>query len=258
MGEKFKILVVDDELPVCKSIASALAGDEYSIDTALSGEEALEYQEKKHYDAIIADLMMPGISGLELLKKVKENRPDTMMIMITGYPSIRTAVEAVKIGAFDYLPKPFTPDDLRSIVSRALTRKRVVEQKVEQSRILEDLPVPQGLHSIPDNSWVKVEDDGSVLVGIHHMLLVTIKKISSIEYPKLNETRYQGEALVRIIESSDRIHKLWTPVTGKIIAINRRIQDDYSKLYQDPYITGWLVQMTPTNLENDLKNLLVT
>jgi len=116
VSEKFKILVVDDELPVCKSIASALTGDEYTVDTALSGEEALEFQEKKHYDAIIADLMMPGISGLELLKKVKMNRPDTLMIMITGYPSIRTAVEAIKLGAFDYLPKPFTPNDLRSIV----------------------------------------------------------------------------------------------------------------------------------------------
>lgn len=258
MSEKFKILVVDDELPVCKSIASALAGDEYSIDTALSGEEALEYQEKKHYDAIIADLMMPGISGLELLKKVKMNRPDIMMIMITGYPSIRTAVEAIKVGAFDYLPKPFTPNDIRSIVSRALTRKRVVEQKVEESRVLEDLPVPQGLHTIPDNCWAKVEDDGSVLVGIHHMLLVTIKKISTIEYPNVNENRYQGEALVRIVESDDRIHKLWTPVTGKVTAINSRIKDDYSKLYKDPYVAGWLVQMTPTNLDSDLKNLVVT
>lgn len=258
MPEKFKILVVDDELPVCKSIASALAGEEYDVDAALSGEEALELQEKKHYDAIIADLMMPGISGLELLKKVKENRPDTMLIMITGYPSIRTAVEAIRIGAFDYLPKPFTPNEIRTIVSRALTRKRVVQQKVEQVRILEDLPVPQGLYTIPDNSWAKIEDDGSVLVGIHHMLLVTIKKIADIEYPKLNETRYQGEACVRIVESSDRLHRLWTPVTGKVIGINERVKDDYSQLYRDPYITGWLVQMTPTNLDNDLKNLVVT
>jgi CheY-like chemotaxis protein/glycine cleavage system H lipoate-binding protein len=258
MPEKFKILVVDDELPVCKSIASALAGEEYDVDAALSGEEALELQEKKHYDAIIADLMMPGISGLELLKKVKENRPDTMLIMITGYPSIRTAVEAIRIGAFDYLPKPFTPNEIRTIVSRALTRKRVVQQKVEQVRMLEDLPVPQGLYTIPDNSWAKIEDDGSVLVGIHHMLLVTIKKIADIEYPKLNETRYQGEACVRIVESSDRLHRLWTPVTGKVIGINERVKDDYSQLYRDPYITGWLVQMTPTNLDNDLKNLVVT
>ena len=258
MGEKFRILVVDDELPVCKSIASALVGDEYAVDSALSGEEALELQEKKHYDAIIADLMMPGISGLELLKKVRENRPDTMMIMITGYPSIRTAVEAIRIGAFDYLPKPFTPNDLRSIVSRALTRKRVVEQKLEQARVLEDLPVPEGLYTIPNNSWAKVEDDGTVLVGIHHMLLVTIKKIATIEYPKLNETRYQGEACVRIVESEERMHKLWTPVTGKIMAINERVKDDYAKLYRDPYITGWLVQIAPTNLDNDIKNLALT
>ena len=81
MAEKFRILVVDDEMPVCKSIASALRGNVYEVDTALSGEEALEMQEKKHYDAIIADLMMPGINGLELMKKTKQNRPDTMMIM---------------------------------------------------------------------------------------------------------------------------------------------------------------------------------
>jgi len=258
VSEKFKILVVDDELPVCKSIASTLSGDEYAVETALSGEEALEMQEKKHYDAIIVDLMMPGISGLELLKKVKANRPDTMMIMITGYPSIRTAVEAIRIGAFDYLPKPFTPNDLRSIVSRALTRKRVVQQKVEQARVLEDLPVPEGLYTIPNNSWAKIEDDGSVQVGIHHMLLVTIKKIATIDFPKINETRYQGEACLRIVESEERTHKLWTPVTGKIIAVNGRVKDDYSKLYRDPYITGWLVQMAPTNLPNDLKNLVAT
>ncbi|MBE0432296.1 response regulator [candidate division WOR-3 bacterium] len=258
MSSKFKILVVDDELPVCKSIASALASDEYAIETAMSAEQALEYQEKKHYDAIIADLMMPGMSGLDLLKKMQQRQPDTLMIMITGYPSIRTAVEAIKLGAFDYLPKPFTPNDLRSIVSRALARKRIVEQEAEQSKVLEDLPVPGGLYLIPENSWVKVEDEGRVLIGIHHMLLVTIRKIANIEYPRLNETRYQGEALVRIIESSERVYKLWTPVTGKITAINRVIQEDYSKLYLDPYGAGWLVQIVPTNLDNDLKSLVAT
>jgi CheY-like chemotaxis protein/glycine cleavage system H lipoate-binding protein len=252
--EKFKVLVVDDELPVCKSIASALTSEEYLIDTALSGEEALELQEKKQYDAIIIDLMMPGISGMELLKRVKKNRPDTMMIMIT----IRTAVESIKIGAFDYIPKPFTPNEIRSIVSRALTRKRVTQKKAEESRFLEDMPVPEGLYTIPENSWAKVEDDGSVLVGVHHMLLVTIQKIAAIEFPKVDETRYQGETCVRIIESNDHIHKLWTPVTGKVTAINTKVQDDYSLLYKDPYVKGWLVQMTPTNLDGDLKNLLVT
>lgn len=258
MSGKYKILVVDDELPVCKSIASALVSDEYAVETAMSAEQALEFQEKKQYDAIIADLMMPGMSGLDLLKKMRERRPDTLMIMITGYPSIRTAVEAIKLGAFDYLPKPFTPNDLRSIVSRALARRRIVEQEVEQSKALEDLPVPRGLYMIPENSWVKVEEEGRVLVGIHHMLLVTIRKIADIEYPKLNETRYQGEALVRIVESGERMYKLWTPVTGKVTAINRAIQEDYAKLYADPYGAGWLVQIVPTNLENDLKNLVAT
>jgi glycine cleavage system H protein len=164
----------------------------------------------------------------------------------------------MRIGAFDYLPKPFTPNDLRSLVGRALTRKRVVLQKVEQARVLEDLPVPEGLYTIPDNSWVKIEDDGSVLIGIHHMLLLTIKKIATIEFPEVDNMRYQGEACLRIVESEDRTHKLWTPVTGKVISINEYVKDDPAILYSDPYIMGWLVQILPTHLDSDLKNLVRT
>ncbi len=258
MASKSKILVVDDELPVCKSIAGALASDEHLIETAQSAEQALEMQEKKAYEVIVTDLMMPGISGMDLLRAVKKKWPDTMMIMITGYPSIKTAVEAVKMGAFDYLPKPFTPNDLRSIVSRALKRKAAIEKDADHPTTLADTRVPHGLYLIPDNSWVKVDKDGKAFIGIHHRLLGAIKKIESIDYPRINETRYQGEALVRIIESSDRIHRLWTPVTGKVTVINQIVQEDYAKLYADPYEAGWLVQVIPTNLDIDLQNLVAT
>jgi DNA-binding NtrC family response regulator len=118
MSHSIRILVVDDEIPVCNSIASALGETGYEIDTALSGEEAIKKNDTHPYDLIITDLMMPGISGMDLLKALMERDNNTRVIMITGYPSAQSAVEAVKLGAVDYLPKPFTPEQLRAMVVR--------------------------------------------------------------------------------------------------------------------------------------------
>ena len=254
MSERFRILVVDDELPVCKSIANALTDSQYKVDMALSGEEALQKESHKHYELIIADLMMPGISGMDLLRKIKDIRPEVMFVMITGYPSIKTAVQSIKLGAMDYLPKPFTPNDLRSIVKRALARKDLLAEEPEE--VEEEMRVPGGLFLIPENSWVRVESDGNVRVGFHHMLLRTIGEISDIEFPKINETKYQGEACLRIVDGQKQIHRLWAPVTGKVIAINDAVVHDYELLNRDPYDTGWVLVMTPTRLDSDLKNLV--
>jgi DNA-binding NtrC family response regulator len=120
---KKNILIVDDEVNVCKSIRQALLCDEYEIDTALSGEEALKKEGEKVYDVFIVDLMMPGISGLELLQSLKSKNPVAKVIMITGYPTSKNTVQSMQLGAFDYLPKPFLPSDLRSLIARALEAK---------------------------------------------------------------------------------------------------------------------------------------
>ena len=119
-SEKKKILLVDDELTVCHSIRRALVREEYDIDIALSGEEALRMEERKIYDVMIVDLMMPGISGLDLLKSIKAKTPSAQVIMVTGYPTMKNTLQAMQIGAFDFLPKPFLPSDLRSLVAKAL------------------------------------------------------------------------------------------------------------------------------------------
>jgi len=118
---KSKILVVDDELTVCKSIRQALISDAYDIDMALSGEEALKKEDEKKFDVIIADLIMPGLGGLDLLKFLKAKNSSAKVIMITSYPTMKTAVQSIQAGVFDHLPKPFLPSQLRSLVARALT-----------------------------------------------------------------------------------------------------------------------------------------
>ncbi len=255
MTVKLKILVIDDELPVCKSIASVLEGRANSVDTALSGEEALKKDLKERYDLIITDLMMPGISGMEVLEKVKKRRPQAIVIMITGFPSIKTAVESIRLGAFDYLPKPFTPQDLRNIVQRAKSRNKAVKPAEAAPKL--KMQQSQRLYCIPDNSWVQVEKDGTVKVGMHHMFLRSIGQISSLELPAVGERKNQGEAYVRITDSKKRSYRLWMPVSGKITSVNKEINNNMSLLEREPYGRGWLIKLSPTQLEDDLNSLLV-
>jgi len=122
-----KILVVDDEINVCKSIRRALMCDEYEIDMAMGGEEALRKEAEKHYDVILVDLMMPGLSGIDLLRSLKGQRSRAQIIMMTGYPSTKTSLHTMQLGAFDYLPKPFVPSEIRNVVIRALEAGRAEE-----------------------------------------------------------------------------------------------------------------------------------
>ena len=117
---KHSILVVDDELTVCKSIRQVLIREDCEVDMAQSGEEALLKEAEQPYDVIIVDLMMPGISGLDLLKMLKARNPKARIIMVTGYPTMKNTLQAMQLGAMDFLPKPFLPTTLRNIVAAAL------------------------------------------------------------------------------------------------------------------------------------------
>jgi len=123
-----RILVVDDEEIVIRSCLRILTGDEYAVEAVQDGLEALRKIEDGHYDIVILDIMMPKIDGLEVLRRVKETHPDVDVIMVTGLSQIDTAVRAMKLGAFDYLPKPFDPDELKLVVNRAIERRQLLQE----------------------------------------------------------------------------------------------------------------------------------
>jgi len=123
-----KILIVDDELIMRESLAAWLERDGHQIDTAASGEEAIEKLDKIRFDILLIDIKMDGISGLEVLKHVKKNDPDVDVVMITAYGSISTAIEAMKNGAFDYLLKPFDPDQLGVLIDKIIKNRAMIRQ----------------------------------------------------------------------------------------------------------------------------------
>ena len=130
MQSKANILVIDDEETMRDSCRQTLSRDGNRIEVAESGSKGLSLLEAESFDLVILDLKMPGLSGMEVLKKIKQNDPETMVVVITGYATVESAVEAMRSGAYDFIPKPFTPDSLRVIVKRALDRRELALENV--------------------------------------------------------------------------------------------------------------------------------
>jgi len=127
---KRRILIVDDEEIVVRSCLRILSGDKFEVDVANNGLEALIKVGEQDYDMLILDIMMPKMNGIEVLQRVKETHPDIDVIMITGLNEIDTAVKAMKLGAFDYLPKPFDPEEFELVVERAFERRQLLQENV--------------------------------------------------------------------------------------------------------------------------------
>jgi DNA-binding NtrC family response regulator len=125
-----RILVVDDEEIVIKSCVRILGGSDFEVEAVQDGVTALRMIEDEGYDIVILDIMMPKMDGLEVLRRVKEQHPDVDVIMVTGLSQIDTAVQAMKLGAFDYLSKPFDPDELQLVVKRALERRALMQENL--------------------------------------------------------------------------------------------------------------------------------
>ncbi len=118
--EKMKALVIDDEQIVLDSVRKILTEENYEVDVSLSGREGLNQAIHKEYDIVLTDIRMPDVGGMRVLRDVKRARPSLPVVMITGYASVQSAVQAMKLGAADYLEKPFTPDKLIKAVASAL------------------------------------------------------------------------------------------------------------------------------------------
>jgi DNA-binding NtrC family response regulator len=136
--EKSRILVVDDEAVVREGVRRILEGDRYSVESCASGRAALDLMQEKDFAMVITDLKMPGMGGLEVLKTIKILQPEIPVIIITGYSTVDTAVEAMKNGAIDYIAKPFTPEQLMEKVGKAFEQKTMLLDELFLRKELRD------------------------------------------------------------------------------------------------------------------------
>jgi len=211
---KARILVVDDEEIVIRSCLRILGDDgDCEVEAVQDGLEALKKIDDGHYDVLILDIMMPKMDGLEVLRRVKETHPDIDVIMVTGLSQIETAVRSMKLGAFDYLPKPFDPDELKLVVKRALERRQLLQENLELrsevsskyrfENIIGASPQMQNVYRLiakcaPTNSTVMLTGEsgtGKELIAraIHYNSLRKDKPFVAVDCNSLSENLLESE-----------------------------------------------------------------
>lgn len=145
MDKKEKILIVDDEKIVRESFYHWFIEDNYIVDTAEDGETALNKYAKEKYDLLLVDMKMPGMSGLDLLSKIKAIDKDAIIILITAFSSVPTAITALKNGAYDYVTKPVDPDELSHLVKRALEQRALKVENIQLKESIDEIIKPDNL-----------------------------------------------------------------------------------------------------------------
>lgn len=258
MNEKKNILLVEDDKVVAGAGRRILNAEGFTVDMAESAEDALGKFSQKKYELVLSDLMLPGMTGIELLKKLKKLNEEIHIIIITGYASLTNAVKTFKAGAFDFIPKPFDFEELAGVVYRAVQFNGMTQNMIQtDNKNIKKRQNINGeeLYSLGQHSWAKIDEDGSIIVGVGSTFARCVGNINSVELPLINNEISQGNLCVRIISQDYLNHMVWAPLSGKVIGLNNRVESEVDLINTDPFGDGWLIKIIPTNLERELENL---
>ena len=263
---KARILAVDDESIILDGFRKVLVLAGYSIDTVEKASEALGLLRKHDYDFLFTDLKMPEMDGVELTRAARHLRPDVDVVVITGYASIETAVETVKVGAMDYVEKPFTEDELLSFLKTALIKREaklekhmrhkvhLVKPGTTESRSKFELNVPAGIFVSPQHAWAKIESNGVVRVGPDDLIRKAAEKVEQVGLPYKGEDIKKGHTLFSL-KIGDFILKIPSPISGKISDVNTEHADHPEWLAIKPFRLSWMCGIEPSDLSSELQDL---
>jgi DNA-binding response OmpR family regulator len=191
------ILVMEDDLNVAKGLEMVLSEDGFDVNLAGTGELAMEAFRKKRFDLLVADLRLPDIDGMEVIRKVRAQKPGTEVIVITGYGTTATAVEAMKLGVSDFLPKPFTEDQIKSAITHALKTEEerptvataVKEPVTEEEKTIQKREVIQVLNRTWEDQlfWTDLMEKGSPALDGYQLSSEAKAAITSGDLKWINE-----------------------------------------------------------------------
>jgi YesN/AraC family two-component response regulator len=190
------ILVMEDELSVAKGLELILSEEGYRVDLAGTGELAMEAFKQKRFDLLVADLRLPDIDGMEVIRQVKEEKPETEVIVITGYGTTANAVTAMKLGVHDFLPKPFTEDQIKTAIDEALKKHEAkpVEAvtkraETEEEKLIQKREVLGVLGRTTEDLdfWRDLMENGALALADYHLSSEAKAAIASGDLKWINE-----------------------------------------------------------------------
>jgi CheY-like chemotaxis protein len=248
-----KLLVVDDEPVVCMSCSRIFEGRGYGVETSTSSDEGLAMATTRDYDAILLDVRMPEMDGLEFLRELRQRERQTPVVIITGYSSVPNAVEAMRLGAVDYVSKPFTPDEIARVVGRIAPAERpaapapaTAPQPAAQPAVLESV-----VYRYVDEAWFRVDADGTARVGAV-VASEDALRMEELVLPRVGDELHRGLPLAALVLPGSERRIVPSPIGGTVVEVNEALRGRPGRLTDDPCVGSWFVRVQPRRLAEDV------
>ncbi len=256
MENHFNILVIDDEQVIIDSILKIASLEDVTVDSALNGKIAFEKLATNSYDLIISDIMLPEMDGFQILSRIESMQIDTPVIMTTGYSTIENAVKSLYMGAIDFIPKPFSIDEMISLIHRGTRYGRILKEKKNTGNEILLVPCPAKYFRLGYSCWMNSENDGSVVIGATDFFSKTVEPIKSIELLNVGDVLTQASYCAKFSSNDDVVHQLYSVLSGNIIERNEKIIEQPELVEKDPYFEGWLYRIIPSEFDYEMKKLI--
>ena len=252
MSRDPRLLVVDDEAAICQACRRVFSRQGFQVEQCTEASEGLNRATEGDYAAILLDIKMPEMDGIQFLEELRKKRPDVPVMIMTAYPSIPNAAAAVRLGASDYITKPFTPEQITQSVRRMLAHDPRGENRSEGPlTIVESWADPQGEFLFLDESWLQVDEDASACVGAL-LKCSQEKKPLAVRLPQVGEALYQGLPLAGVTFADESLVVVPSPISGVVDAVNELLVSHPSALFTDPCGKGWIACVCATRFEEEI------
>ena len=257
MSNQRDILVIEDEPSVARAVEMVCGEEGLLVSAVDNAADALEVIERKVFRLALCDIMMQGMDGFRFLQELDARELTLPVVMMTGYSTMENAVKSLAMGAVDYIPKPFTADELLTVIRRslrsAILREQAQSAALRNDRTLSFVTTPLDYHRLGYVSWVKMEDEGTARIGVSDLFLKSIKGIRSFELSAVGEELVQGIPCSVAISARGAEHGIMCPMSGKILEVNEEALTDPLLVEKDPYFRGWLYRILPSNPDSNLR-----
>jgi len=256
MSDNPKLLVVDDEEVICQACRRIFSRQGFQVEVNTDAAAALAWATERDYGVILLDIKMPRMDGIEFLEKLRQKKPDVPVLIMTGYPSVPNAAAAIRLGAADYVTKPFTPEEITRAVQRVIKLRHETDGAGAPAPASTDVKSPAAVAEevlFLNESWFRLESDGSACAGavLPGLRAATIQ---GIRLPRIGEVVYQGLPLAGVSVANKPLVIVPSPISGVIAAVNEALLADPAPLLSDPCAEGWIACICTTRYEDEVGN----
>lgn len=245
-----KVLVIDDEPVIVEALRRVLTSAGFAVTVATNAEDALEMMETVKPSVVVVDIRLPGISGIEFIPRAREVDQKAVILLMSGFSSSDHVVLSLQAGAFTFLAKPFTFEEARNVVMRAVRYYRLPASERKPRSLAGDRAAMFGVQG-----WCRVDPRGVGHVGVTEVYLKTMGRPAYVHAPPIGYPLVQGDVLARIEDTHGNAYIAWSALGGRVLEINHKVIEDPLLLLHEPTARGWLARLQASTPDEDLERL---